>query len=72
MIWPEGNPIFTKRIWFFGQNISKWVLPKIFGGTNELHSILKVASMAAHDGDGGDSNSNDGGTDRDNNYNYVG
>ena len=33
------EPIIHQKDMVLGQNISKWVLPKIFGGTNELHSI---------------------------------
>ena len=31
-------PIFLKRIWSFGHNISEWVLPKIFGGPWSFHN----------------------------------
>ena len=39
LIWPEGNPIFIKSMWSFGQNISKWVLPKIYGGPWSFHTV---------------------------------
>ena len=39
MIWPEGNPIFTQSIWLFGQNISKWVITKEFGGQLSFHNV---------------------------------
>ena len=38
VIWPEGNQIFIKSVWFFGQNISKWGLPKDFGWPPSFHT----------------------------------
>ena len=40
--WPAGGSKFTESMWFFGQNLSKWSLPKYFGGRGELQSIWSI------------------------------
>ena len=44
-IWPEGNPIFIKSMWSFGQNISKRVLPKIYGGPWSFHTVYPPTTI---------------------------